>query len=100
MSEDAIETKLKEAAEKDVVGFASLTVEGKDVGSQMLQELLKSSTGMEAVVGKIRYEPRKIAALIREENAHAVLWHPEKERYYFASEFHREAAQTLLQGSP
>ena len=98
MSEDAIETKLKEAAEKDVVGFASLTVEG--VGSQMLQELLKSSTGMKAVVGKIRYEPRKIAALIREENAHAALWHPEKKRYYFGSEFHREAAQTLLQGSP
>ena len=28
MSKDAIETKLKEAAEKDVVGFARLTVEG------------------------------------------------------------------------
>ena len=100
MSPKDVETELKEAAQKDVVGFASLTVEGKDVGSQMLQELLKSSTGMKAVVGKIRYEPRKIAALIREENAHAVLWHPEKKRYFFASEMHREAAQTLLKGSP
>ena len=54
MSKDAIETKLKEAAEKDVVGFASLTVEGKHVGSQMLQELQEFH----------------------------VLWHPEKERYF------------------
>ena len=88
------QTKLQKRAMRDVVSFSGLTV-----GSQMLQELLNSSTGMEAVVNKKSYQPRKIAALIREEDAHAVLWHPEKERYFFASEMHREAATTLL-GQP
>ena len=92
MSPADIETKLKKAAMKDVVNFNGFTV-----GSQMLQELLNSSTGLEAVVKKKSFEPRKIAAEIRNENAHAVLWHPEKERYYFASEMHREAAKALLE---
>ena len=96
MSKDAVEQSFRERAHDDVVGFASLTVEGKDVGSQMLQELLKSSTGMEAVVGSVRYEPREIAAEMRNKNAHAVLWHPRKKRYFFASEMHREAAEALL----
>ena len=62
----------------------------------MLQELLKRPAGMEEVLGDIDYQPRDIAAEIRNRNAHAVLWHPTKELYYFASEFHKEAAQTLL----
>ena len=52
------------------------------VGSQMLQELLSSSTGMEAVVNKKSYEPREIAAEVRNKKAHAVLWHAEKERFF------------------
>ena len=89
-----IETKLQKRAMRDVVNFSGLTV-----GSQMLQELLSSSTGMEAVVNKKSYEPREIAAEIRNKNAHAVLWNPEDERHFFASEMHREAAKTLL-GQP
>ena len=96
MSAEEIEADFRTTAKKDVVGFVSLTLEGKDVGSQMLQELLKSSTGMEAVVGSVRYEPREIAAEICNKNAHAVLWHPRKKRYFFASEMHREAAEALL----
>ena len=100
MSKDAVEQSFRERAHDDVVGFASLTVEGKDVGSQMLHELSQSPDGMKKTVNSVRYEPREIAAEIRTKNAHAVLWNPEKKRYFFASEFHREAAQTLLQGSP
>ena len=66
----------------------------------MLQELLTSPAGMEQVVNGTSYPPKKIAAEIRNEGAHAVLWHPTKELYYLASEFHKEAAQTLLKGSP
>ena len=77
MSPKDIETKLQKRAMRDVVNFSGLTV-----GSQMLQELLSSSTGMEAVVNKKSYEPREIAAEIRNKNAHAVLWNPEDERYF------------------
>ena len=81
-----------------MVGFDSLTVDGRAVGRQMLQELLRSSAGMVDVLNNTRYPARKIAAEIRNEDAHAVLWHPTKRRYYLASEFHKEAAQTLLKG--
>lgn len=73
--------------------------DGKAVGRQMLQELLPSSAGMKYVVNNTPYPPREIVAEIRNRNAHAVLWHPTKRRYYFASEFPKEAAQTLLKGS-
>ena len=66
----------------------------------MLQELLKRPAGMEEVVNGTSYPPKEIAAGIRNKGAHAVLWHPTKELYYLASEFHKEAAQTLLKGSP
>ena len=92
MSPKDVETDLQKAAMKDVVNFNGLTV-----GSQMLQNLLNSSTGMEAVVKKKCFEPREIAAEIRNKNAHAVLWHPRKKRYFFASEMHREAAKALLE---
>ena len=75
-------------------------MDGRAVGRQMLQEVLSSPKGMEQVVNNTRYPPREIAAEIRNKGAHAVLWHPTKELYYLASEFHKEAAQTLLKGSP
>ena len=83
-----------------MVRFDRLTVDGKAVGRQMLQELFSSPEGMKEVVNSTPYPARKIAAEIRNEDAHAVLWHPTKRRYYLASEFHKEAAQTLLKGSP
>ena len=66
----------------------------------MLQELLRSSAGMVDFLNNTPYPAREIAAEIRNKGAHAVLWHPTKGRYYLASEFHKEAAQTLLKGSP
>ena len=100
MSFADIETAYQRWARNDVVRFGTLAVDGKAVGRQMLQELLKRPAGMEEVLGDIDYQPRDIAAEIRNRNAHAVLWHPTKELYYLASEFHKEAAQTLLKGSP
>ena len=47
-------------------------------------------------MNKKSYEPRKVAAEIRNENAHAVLRHPEKERSFCASEMHREAVKDFL----
>ena len=92
-----IEADFRISAHDDVVGFKSLTADGADVGHQMLHELNQSPDGMEKTVKNVRYEPRKMAALIREENAHAVLWNPEKKRYFFASDMHREAAKALLE---
>ena len=91
-----IETTYERVATSEVVGFDSLTVDGRAVGRQMLQELLRSSAGMVDVLNNTRYPARKIAAEIRNEDAHAVLWHPTKMEYYLASEFHKEAAQTLV----
>ena len=82
-----------------MVGFNSLTVDGRAVGRQILQEVLSSPKGMKQVVKNTRYPAREIAAEIWNKDAHAVLWHPTKRRYYLASEFHKEAAQTLLKGS-
>ena len=62
MSATDIQTKLQKRAVNN--GFT--------VGSQMLQELLSSSTGVKAVVNKTGYGPREIAAEIRNKNAHAV----------------------------
>ena len=75
-------------------------MDGRAVGRQMLQEVLRSSAGMVDFLNNTRYPAREIAAEIRNKDAHAVLWHPTKRRYYLASEFHKEAAQTLLKGSP
>ena len=100
MSFADIETTYEEVATSEVVGFNALSLAGKAVGRQMLQELLRSSAGMVDFLNNTPYPARKIAAEIRNEDAHAVLWHPTKRRYYLASEFHKEAAQTLLKGSP
>ena len=96
MAQDAIETKFKKWARDDVRSFSRLKLDGVDVGLNMLRDLGKHPAGIEKVVGDNFYQPRKIAAKIREEDAHAVLWHPEKERFFFASEMHREAAEALL----
>ena len=99
MSFADIATAYQTWARNEVESFGTLAVDGKAVGRQMLQELLRSSAGMKYIVNNTPYPPREIAAEIRNRNAHAVLWHPTKRRYYFASEFHKEAAQTLLLGS-
>ena len=95
-----IETTYEEVATSEVVRFNALSLDGKAVGRQMLQELLRSSAGMVDFLNNTPYPAREIAAEIRNKDAHAVLWHPTKRRYYLASEFHKEAAQTLLKGSP
>ena len=94
-----IEAEFRERAHDDVVGFKSLTVDGANVGQQRLHELGQSPTGMTKTVKSVRYDPREIAAEIRNKNAHAVLWNPQKKRYFFASEMQMEAAKTLL-GQP
>ena len=40
--------------------------------------------------------PKMVAGLIRERGAHAVVWHPTRKRYQFASDFHASAAIELL----
>ena len=93
-SED-IKAKLERRARNDVRSFSRLKLDDVDVGLNMLRDLEKHPDGIEQVVGDHLYEPREIAAEIRSKNAHAVLWHPEMERYLFASEMHREAAKTV-----
>ena len=96
MSAKDIEADFKTTTRNNVVGFESLTINAADVGRQMLRELNNSNAGMDQVVNNVRYAPKQIAALIREQDAHAVLWNLQKKRYCIASKVHREAAETHL----
>ena len=97
MSAKDIEADFREMADKDVVRFDGLIVEGKSIRRPMLQDLLRSLASRPAVANGTCYGPREIAAEIRNnKNAHAVLWHPRKKRCFLASEMHREAAKALL----
>ncbi|CAJ1389438.1 unnamed protein product [Effrenium voratum] len=84
-------------AEKDVVNFMSLILDGKQVGQQILNALLQSGgAGIKAVINTTAYEPRKIAKLIRDENAHAIIWHPTEKLYRFASSLHATIAKQKM----
>ena len=80
-------------AEKDVVNFMSLTLDGKQVGQQILNALLQSGG---AVINTTAYEPREIAKLIRDKNAHAIIWHPTEKLYRFASSLHATIAKQKM----
>ena len=92
-----IEADFRASARDDVRSFSRLKLDGVDVGLNMLRDLGEHPAGIEKVVKDNFYEPREVAAEIRNKSAHAVLWNPEKKRYFFASEMHREAAKALLE---
>ena len=82
-----------------MVNFKLLKLDGADVGLTLLQELVKGpANGIRKAVNDNLYPLRKIAALILAEDAHALLWHPEKKRHSFASKMHKEAAEALISG--
>ena len=77
-----------------------LQVHPKLSGREMLEELLKAyPEGILAVFNGIRLQPRKVAKLIRDEDCHAVYFHPLKRRFFFASKLHKEVAEAQL-GNP
>ena len=87
-------------ATKEVMGFVELQVHPKLSGREMLEELLKAyPEGILEVFNGIRLKPRRVATLIRDEDCHAVYFHPLKERFFFASELHKEVAEAQL-GNP
>ena len=92
-----IKVDFHKMAEKDVVNFMSLTLDGKQVGQQILNALLQSGgAGIEAVINTTAYEPREIAKLIRDKNAHAIIWHPTEKLYRFASSLHATIAKQKM----
>ena len=92
-----IKQRFHKMAEKDVVNFMSLTLDGKQVGQQIFHALLQSGgAGIEAVINTTAYEPRKIAKLMRDENAHAIIWHPTEMIYRFASSLHATIAKQKM----
>ena len=87
-------------ANAEVVGFMELQVHPKVNGRQMLQELLKVyPAGILTVFNGIRIRPKNIAEQIRNEDVHAVYFHPLKKRWFFASKLHKEVAEARL-GNP
>ena len=87
-------------ATKEVTGFMELQVHPKLSGREMLEELLKAyPEGILEVFNGIRLIPAEVATLIRNKKCHAVYFHPLKERFFFASELHKEVAEAQL-GNP
>ena len=69
-------------------------------GREMLEELLKAyPEGIPTVFNGILLKRRKLAKLIRDEDCHAVYFHPLKGRFFFASKLHKEVAEAQL-GNP
>ena len=92
-----IKQRFHNMAEKDVVNFMSLTLDGKQVGQQILNALLESGgAGIKAVINTTAYEPREIAKLIRDKNAHAIIWHPTEMIHRFASSLHATIAKQKM----
>ena len=70
-----IQTGLQKLAEAHVVSVKRLTLDGEQVGEQILNALLQSGgAGVGQVINDTMYQPRKIAKLIRDENAHAFFY--------------------------
>ena len=66
----------------------------------MLEELLKAyPEGIPETFNGIRLKRRKVAKLSRDEDCHAVYFHPLKEHFFFASKLHKEVAEAQL-GNP
>ena len=87
-------------ATKEVARFMELQVHPKLSGREMLEELLKAyPEGILEVFNGIGLNPRRVAKQIRDEDCHAVYFHPLKERFFFASELHKEVAEAQL-GNP
>ena len=87
-------------ANAEFARFMELQVHPKLNGRQMLQELLKVyPEGIPEDFNGIGILPRKVAALIRNEDCQAVYFHPLKLRWFFASKLHKEVAEARL-GNP
>ena len=79
-------------ATAEVVGFMKLQVDPDLNGRQMLQELRKfHPEGIPEVFNGIRIRPKKVAEQIRNEDVHAVYFHPLKKRCFFASKLHNSS---------
>ena len=77
-----------------------LQVDPELSGREMLEELLKAyPEGIREVFNGILLKRRKVAKLIRDEDCHAVYFHPLKRRFFFASKLHKEVAEAQL-GNP
>lgn len=97
LSLDDMKQEYERVATQEVVGFMELQAHPKLTGREVLQELLKVyPEGMSEVFNSIRILPKKLAALIRNENCQAVYFHPIKKRFFFASKLHKEAAEAQL----
>ena len=84
-------------ANEEVVGFMQLQIDPELNGRQMFEKLLQVyPEGIPTVFNGIRLIPAEVAALIRNKKCHAVYFHPLKERWFFASELHKEVAEAQL----
>ena len=100
ISLDDMKQKHQQTVDDEVRRFMQLEIYPKLYGRQMLQELLTAyPAGILNIVNGIGILPRKVAALIRNEDCHAVYFHPLKNHWYFASKLHKEVAEAQL-GNP
>ena len=87
-------------ATNEVARFIRLQVDPELSGREMLEELLKAyPEGIPETFNGIGLIPAEVAKLSGSKKCHAVYFHPLKERFFFASELHKEVAEAQL-GNP
>ena len=85
--------ELKRRATEDVAAFME-----HDPGRLLLDALISNpAEGSAALLKNSKVvKPRPLAEWMRANDAHAVIWHPLQNKFFFASQLHLEAAKSLL----
>ena len=72
---------------------------GENILNALVQDRRAGGTGVGALTGGSVVLPKDVAKWIRDNSAHAVIWHMPDQKYRFASELHAEAAVDILKQS-
>jgi len=100
--------EMKEKARDEVLLFLDecemktldgVTRAGANILNALVQDRRAGGTGVGALTGGKGAKPRDVAKWIRDNSAHAVIWHMPDRKYRFASELHAEAAANILKQS-
>ena len=100
--------EMKEKARDEVLLFLDecemktldgVTRAGANILNALVQDRRAGGTGVGALTGGKGAKPRDVAKWIRDNSAHAVIWHMPDRKYRFASELHAEAAANMLKQS-
>ena len=100
--------EMKEKAREEVLRFLKgckmktldgVVPAGANILNALVQDRRAGGKGVGALTGGSVVLPKDVAKWIRDNSAHAVIWHMPDRKYRFASELHAEAAPNILKQS-